>query len=372
MIHLWSRLWRDRRWRRGFFRVRSRGYVHWALFLLGLVIALHTVLFYVFERPVQQGLSWFDSLWVTMTTITTVGYGDISAKTTAGRLTTMLLAYWTGLGFFAWFAGELTSRILVHSEEQRRGMKSVSVQEHLLLVNVPEVEKIKYCIEQLRSTRRFAEAPVVVISESLEALPFSLEEVYFVRGSNTSEQTFLRASVHSAQQAILFAEDPRAPKVDVTTVATVGLLERLAPNLRIVAECTREEHLPLFSSLGCAQVVLTSDTSVKMMVQESVDPGTSKVVAHLLDRKVGDEVYAEKLSEQWVGQPFQALCRCMVDSTLHVLPVGILRGLEALINPDPQLLLQKGDTLLCLSQERPDFSLLQPEEILRAESDAAS
>ena len=38
--------------------------------------------------------SYFNSLWLTVITLTTVGYGDISAVTIPGRIVTMALALW--------------------------------------------------------------------------------------------------------------------------------------------------------------------------------------------------------------------------------------------------------------------------------------
>lgn len=38
--------------------------------------------------------SYFNSLWLTVITLTTVGYGDIFAVTIPGRLVTMVLALW--------------------------------------------------------------------------------------------------------------------------------------------------------------------------------------------------------------------------------------------------------------------------------------
>ena len=41
-----------------------------------------------------EDFDYFFSIWLTVITLTTVGYGDVCAKTIPGRLMTMMLALW--------------------------------------------------------------------------------------------------------------------------------------------------------------------------------------------------------------------------------------------------------------------------------------
>src|SRR5689334_11913332 len=59
---------------------------------LFVLIGLHVVAMMAFE-----GLSLGDAIWLTFTTITTTGYGDFSAKTHAGRASTIALVYLSGI-----------------------------------------------------------------------------------------------------------------------------------------------------------------------------------------------------------------------------------------------------------------------------------
>jgi len=58
------------------------------LMLLVLLVAINTVVMMRFE-----GMGFADSLWLSLTTITTVGYGDFSAQTFIGRASTVLFLY---------------------------------------------------------------------------------------------------------------------------------------------------------------------------------------------------------------------------------------------------------------------------------------
>src|ERR1700730_3676852 len=65
------------------------------LSLVVVVIVIGTAGYHALWLDV--GGTWMDALFMTVTTITTIGYGEIKPLTTAGRLFTMALAI-TGIG----------------------------------------------------------------------------------------------------------------------------------------------------------------------------------------------------------------------------------------------------------------------------------
>lgn len=60
---------------------------------------------------VEKGYSVWDGVWFAVTTMTTVGYGDLSPHTTAGRLVAVLLMI-VGIGFVALLTGAIAQRFL--------------------------------------------------------------------------------------------------------------------------------------------------------------------------------------------------------------------------------------------------------------------
>ncbi|MCB1116034.1 MAG: two pore domain potassium channel family protein [Chlamydiia bacterium] len=71
-LHMMHSLWRD---------TKTRGLVKTAIVLS----ILGTVLFHYIEE-----WSWFDSLYYTVITLTTIGYGDLSPVTTLGKMVAMI------------------------------------------------------------------------------------------------------------------------------------------------------------------------------------------------------------------------------------------------------------------------------------------
>jgi voltage-gated potassium channel len=80
--------------------------------LAGNVLTIiSAVLFTLFEKGHNEHVqSYFDGLWWAMTTVTTVGYGDITPLTMGGRLVAVALMV-TGILFFVGFAAVIVSAI---------------------------------------------------------------------------------------------------------------------------------------------------------------------------------------------------------------------------------------------------------------------
>lgn len=68
---------------------------------------------------------YFNSLWLTVITLTTVGYGDMSAVTMPGRIVTMVLALW-GTTLISLFV-LVVSGIFDLDEKQEMAMKHIKV-----------------------------------------------------------------------------------------------------------------------------------------------------------------------------------------------------------------------------------------------------
>ncbi|HTY14144.1 MAG TPA: potassium channel family protein [Methanoregulaceae archaeon] len=90
------------------------------IIVLALVLATAITGFTVFE-----GLSPFDSVYLTIVTISTVGYGDIAPKTEFGKILAMFVIL-AGVGIFL-FVFAQAIEAMVSSQESRSRMKKVNM-----------------------------------------------------------------------------------------------------------------------------------------------------------------------------------------------------------------------------------------------------
>lgn len=86
-------------------------YFRSALTLAGLILLSGTI----FYRNVE-GWSWIDALYFSVTTISTVGFGDLSPQTPLGKLFTVFYIF-IGVGVFVALAAQFARALFAAREE---------------------------------------------------------------------------------------------------------------------------------------------------------------------------------------------------------------------------------------------------------------
>lgn len=85
------------------------------LIILGIYISFGAVFYHLIEK-----WQWVDSFYFTVITLSTVGYGDFSPQTTAGKLFTMPYVF-IGIGLFIAVANSLLRHRGQKTIEKRQG-----------------------------------------------------------------------------------------------------------------------------------------------------------------------------------------------------------------------------------------------------------
>lgn len=99
-------------------RVLSPQGLRWAAFLTLLIVIAGAAGFTAVEQDHQdQSFNLWDGLWWAVTTVTTVGYGDVPVSTDAGRVIAMAIML-AGIGFVAMLTAAAAERFVVRDVEQ--------------------------------------------------------------------------------------------------------------------------------------------------------------------------------------------------------------------------------------------------------------
>lgn len=327
------------------------------LTLLTLAL-LHAAAMVAFE-----GLTPFQSLWLTLTTLTTVGYGDFSADTVPGRVSTILLVFLGGI----WIAFQSAATYFEHRADRRERMREGrwrwKMTDHILLLNVPPLANSAYLqrlIREFRASHRFAAMPIQILSTMFpDGLPDALSEQGVVHhaGEAWDSDALRCAAAAEAAVIVILAQSDSDPSTDAATLDIVDRLRDMGAQGRILAECVEDSNRPRFKRFGADIVVRPMRGYPEMVVRALAAPGSEAILEDLFTSR-SDEVWRYDIAV--AGWVWKDLVSALVQGDIGV-PIAFRSAGDGRmkINPPPGTRVE-ADKLYVLVREgnaRPDAEI---------------
>uniref|UniRef100_A0A672IY20 Calcium-activated potassium channel subunit alpha-1 n=1 Tax=Salarias fasciatus TaxID=181472 RepID=A0A672IY20_SALFA len=327
----------------------------------------------------SQSLSYWECVYLLMVTMSTVGYGDVYAKTTLGRLF-MVFFILGGLAMFARYVPEIAALILNRkkyggSYNSTRGRKHIVVCGHITLESVSNFLK-----DFLHKDRDDVNVEIVFLHNispnlELEALfKRHFTQVEFYQGSVLNPHDLARVKIESADACLILANkycaDPDAE--DASNIMRVISIKNYHPKIRIITQMLQyhnKAHLlniPSWNWKEGDDAICLAELKAGFIAQSCLAQGLSTMLANLFSMRsfieieedtwqkyylegVANEMYTEYLSSAFVGLSFPTVCElCYVKLKLLLIAIEYKseqresRFVSILINPGNHVKMQEG------------------------------
>jgi voltage-gated potassium channel len=299
-----------------------------------------------------EGWSLFDALYLTVITLTTVGYGDLHPRTTAGRTFTMVLLL---VGVFTLFyAATEIIRVIVSGEvrtalgRQRMERSLAGLRDHLIVCGFGRMGRL-VCARFAAQGLHF-----VVIDREAEALAeFEVRHGLALHGDATSDEVLRRAGVERARGLVTVTASD-ADNLYITMSARL-LNERLF----IVARTEDEHAEQKLLRAGANRVVSPYAIGGARVAQAVLRP----TVVDFLELATRTEHLALQIEEVRIAPGSRLAGTTLRDSQvrqdLGIVIVAIKKASgEMHFNPPPDAVMQAGDIVITLGP-RPQLDRLE-------------
>lgn len=329
-----------------------------------LLIALGLNLFFgaaflLAESGKNPELSFWDSVWWSMVTMTTVGYGDYFPKTFAGRFLVGYPCMLLGIGLIGYTLGVIVEAMIERFSKRQKGTATMHFENHLVICQCPSIPRVIQLVEQFRVAHSDPHREAVVVSNHLEELPAEFREksIHFVKGLPTSEDVLVRAGVADAAGVIILARDTSDEKCDAESF-TAGTLVRLieeggSRSISVVIELAHRRNLRMMERAGADGIVPAEGITDMLLTQEMCSPGLRHVFENLATHKTGAEFYI--VPQRFAGRLLRELQVAALNHPSNLQIVGALRDGAALMPPEKSLRLEAKDQLILLAEKRSDY-----------------
>ncbi|UOQ46102.1 ion channel [Halobacillus salinarum] len=281
--------------------VRVNNYV---LFISSAVLVLFTSFLIVVVEN-QTFPTFFDGFWWVMTTVTTVGYGDYFPVTAAGRIIAIVL-YIVGIGLIGVVIGKIIDGLAVFRKKRLEGDIVFKGSGHFIIIGWSQ--KAQFAVKEMVETEENVE--IVIIDELPEA-PILTENIHYLKGNASEEETLLNANVKEARSVLIFAEDQLSNDqlIDGKTLLIASTIESLSSHVHTVVEIMEERHIKNFKHVNVDEFIISNETISSLAVRSAFRKGVSGIYGQLLRRSVGDDLYHVPVNKNWrtYRDAFQAL-----------------------------------------------------------------
>ncbi len=336
--------------------------------IFSLALALNLIfglLFYIAERTTQPGLDLLDSIWWSMVTMTTVGYGDLYPHTNIGRFLIAYPCMLFGIAIIGYMLGMAAESVFDHISRKKRGLVQITKENHIIICNFPSIDKLKNITAELKLHPAYENSFFVIISDSISKLPESLatNEFAFVYGNPISEEVLQKANIKAAAGIFIFACNPSNSDADAITFAIASVIEQLRQkhsySCKIVAELIQQENLSLLRKANVDGIVTPDGLTDCLLAQEFLYPGIHEIITQIISNKVGSQFYI--LDTKLAGHRVEDVQVAVLKHPANLQVIGIIKNGKTILNPAKNECIKEGDKLIMLAESRRDFSIIEQE-----------
>lgn len=287
---------------------------------------------------VIEDWGFLDSLYMTVITITTVGYGEVRSLSDLGRVFSIILIIF-GVGIIALLAQamiELQVKSLIG--RQKLGLKMRSIKNHYVLCGFGRIGKT------IAREMKLNKIPMVVIDNMPEERELlESEGIPYIIGDASNEDILLEAGIERAKGLVsVVASD--ADNLFITMSA-----RGLNPNLFILARSDQEHTEKKLLRAGADKVVSPYLLGGRKMAQSIIRPALTDFIEFTVhNREIG-----LGMEELMVSEKSRLNGTTLMDSGIRqemdvIIVAKRAKGGEMTFNPSSLTLIEAGDTLIAL------------------------
>ncbi|UCH23293.1 MAG: potassium channel protein [Deltaproteobacteria bacterium] len=311
-----------------------------ALTLLFCIIAFGTCGYYVVEH-----MSVFEAFYMTLITISTVGFSEIKPLTIYGRIITIIIisggvtlgAYTIGMLLRMFIEGELR-----RSLGRRKLEKNISaLKGHFIICGYGRIGKV--ICRELQAEN----IPFVVIEKDRSKIEVLEDQGYlYIHMDATSEEALIAAGIKNARGIV------PAVRSDANNVFITLTAKGLQPEIFVLSRASDEKNEAKLKRAGAQRVVSPHLIGGRRMAQVLKRP----TVVDFIDIAMMESHLGLMMEEAKIGPNSDLIGKTLIESQLRqdfgVIIVAIKKPTDEMIfNPSPSERLEAGDVIVVMGKK---------------------
>ena len=292
-----------------------------------------------------EGWGIFDAVYMTVITISTVGYGEVHEISRIGQIFTVFLVF-IGVGFCIYVAGSVVQfmvegQIRIILGRRRLDKKIGHLKNHYIICGYGRIGSV-LC-------KNIARKPIdLVVIEKNQDISHIMDEdgVLYITGDAADEATLIRAGIKRAKSLIAVLA------TDIDNVFLVLTARQLNPDLYIIARASHEKAQSKLRAAGANKVESPYEIGAISMAQRILRPTVTNFLDQAFDYKRKD-IHME---EMFVSASSNLVNVMLKDSGIrqnyNLIIIAIKKSDGSMLfNPSFESVIKDGDTLIAVGED---------------------
>jgi voltage-gated potassium channel len=310
-----------------------------AAFGITLVLIVGTVGYKVIE-----GWTWLEGFYMTVITITTIGFKEVHDLSIYGQLFTIFIIF-AGIGMVAYTAvagaGMLIEGELNKALTRRRSMKAIKkIKDHFIICGFGRMGS--FICEELNMRG----IPFVVVENRPEVQDKIVQEGFLLSpGDATEEETLLNAGIKEAKGLVSVLDS------DASNVYVVLTAKELNLELDVIARAGEESAHKKLTRAGASRVISPYKIGGMRMVMGILKPAVMNFLEVAMDHKQFDIELEELHVADGSYYDGKKLIDTDIRRELNLIIIAIKKkDGQMVFNPGPATIIDGQDTLIAMGK----------------------
>lgn len=285
-----------------------------------VIILLGTAGFLLFEcilsknpqlatEPLRNKI--IDSFWWSCVTLATVGYGDISPKTFAGRAVGLFIMF-SGIIVTSVITAIIASILVERKMREEKGLEGFDFRNHIVMCGWNEnSDDILGAIAQMPNAPKMVVLINDLEEEKINEIKYRYRgemDIRFIKGDFVNESVLERANIPDCYSAILLSDisgDRDRSKADERVILATLTIKHMSEKVRVTAELLDKDNRSHLQRARADEIVVRGMYSSYFLASSALSPGLLSVVGGLLSMDQTHQILKIQIPSKFMGHTFR-------------------------------------------------------------------
>ena len=323
--------------------------------ITGVLLLILVVLSGTVGYMIIEGYSVINSLYMTVITMTTVGFREVSVLSNPGKIFTMFLILGS-FGIFGYVVTMVTrfvvDGVFTHFYKDNKVKKKIDrLKDHIIVCGFGRNGK------QASLSLHDHDETFLIIEKDPEVIAFLREhtEFLYIEGDSTREDILEQANIENAKALITTLP------VDADNLFVVLTARQMSPDLVIISRASDDNSDIKLKRAGATNIIMPDKIGGARMARLVVDPDVVEFLEYVMMEPLRSKVKIEEIS-------CETLAKCFANKSIRELDVANKTGAniigmkngkkDYLVNPPADTMLTSEDQIFVLGT-RAEISALR-------------